>query len=419
MTDDTNSTPERLAAFRAEYQAPKASRTTVFVPIALALLLILTAINLFLALTRGTTSASGTSGDSATDQRALASYLVEKNLPGEASAAYRRYIDSGAVAGNDLANVCVSAADAAIQAERFEEALSFLYEADFKVPNSDRKPDIDKKIAFCLEKLNRSTELKHELRNRTTLSKTKAEVAPNETVLAEIGDAVITNRDLDAEINRMPEGARSTYDKPEKREELLKSVVARKVLVEKARRLELDKDEAIQTSLAEALEQLMVSKLIEQDVASNVKITPEDVQRYYQAEIKRFTRPAAVKVLIATGATEAEVSGEATYSTSPVTAIAGESIPGIANSETVAATLVALDKDATSAPTQLGDKWYRFKIVDKQLEEVQPFERVQASVQRLLEQQKRQEQMNALLSQTLQSDSVKLYPERLREAQVQ
>jgi hypothetical protein len=414
----STNTPDRLTAFRAEYEAAERPRSRGLMPILILSLSILTGINclvlLFVVVPRlGSANESAPSAQSS-DLRALATYLEEKNLPGEALGVYSQYLSETELAPDERARVCVNGADAAVKAEKYETALAFLYQAELAAPASPLKPEIDKKVALCLEKLGRSSQLRHELRNRTALQRTKQDIAPNEIVLAEIGDHVITSQDLDADIDRMPESVRGMFEKPEKREELLRNLVAEKLLVEKARRLELDKDDGIQKSLASALDELMVRKLIENDVKANVKITPEDVERFYKAEIKRFTTPAAANAVFVKGATADEAKAATNFSEKPVPAVAGRGVMGLDASESAADTILAAEAGTTTDPIQIGGAWYVFKVVDKKPEEVAPFEKVKDACTRLFEQQKSQEQASALVAQTLQSSNVKLYPERLR-----
>ena len=110
--------------------------------------------------------------------------------------------------------------------------------------------------------------------------------------MAEFGGQVITDRDLEREIEKLPPAARESFQSPEKRVELLQNIVAERLLLDKANRLELDKDPEVQEELARVRDGLIVRRLIDQEVDSKTAVSTEDVRRFYEAEIERFTDPA-------------------------------------------------------------------------------------------------------------------------------
>lgn len=420
MNDD-NQTPERLRAFRAGYAGSGALSRWI---IALQALCLVVTMGGFAAI-HLRKAPSGKPVDSAAacahqscgmtpDQcRDYAAYLEQKNMPLPALEAYRMYLDNAQLDAEARAKTLYAMAKLAMDSEQFEKALTYLYEAEFLAPDSQLKPDIGQKIVTCLDKLGRSATLRRELRNRTIAKRTPSDLKEGEVVLAEFGGDILTNRDLDRELEKLPATARETFDKPEKRQEFLRNLVAERLLVDKARRLELDKNPEVQEQLAREADQLIVRKLIRDEVQAKVKVTPEDVERFYKAEYDRFTVPASASVRIGKAATEDEAKGLTEFTAEPVVAREKGPIPGLGANDEAAKRIFDTEPGATTAPLQIGAEWVVFRVESKEAEKVRPFSEVKDDAQRMYEAEKEQEQVNNLVEQTLKERDVKLYPDRI------
>lgn len=229
--------------------------------------------------------------------RKYALKLEEKRLPLAAMDAYDRYLDAATLSDEARAKACFSVAKIAADEKQYERALAYLYEAEMLAPDSDIRDELNKKVILCLEKLGRTADLQRELEVRSTGHRTSKDVAPEETILAEFSGEVITDRDLDREIERMPESNRDAYSNPEKRADLLRDLVIQRVLVDKALRQELDKDKEVQAQMEMQRDALIVRKLLMSEVQPKVNVTSEDVERFYKAEPDRFKSSESGDVL--------------------------------------------------------------------------------------------------------------------------
>lgn len=358
------------------------------------------------------TATSG--GLSPEKQREYAVYLAGKQQPAAAITAYERYLDTASLTPQERAKICYSVGKLAADSERYEEALAYLYQSEFLDPNSDLKDDVGKKIVHCLEKLGRNVDLRHELRKRTDVKRTAADVKDGEVILADIAGEVITDRDLELEIEELPQAARDSFATPEKKIELLKNLVAERLLRDKARRQELDKDPEIQEQLGKALDAMIVQKLISDDVHSSVSVTPEDVERYYKAEIDRFKQPATAQVIVAKGESEDAAKGVTEFTEKAVTVRQGGHVPGTPESVNASDVIFAADANTVAGPVKGDDGWYVFKVVSKTPEKTPPFEEVKDQAERMFRTQKEQERFRALIEETLQAQDVHLYSDRLK-----
>jgi tetratricopeptide (TPR) repeat protein len=237
------------------------------------------------AIADSTTQPGGMSPDR---WRAYAIYLEGKNLPEEALDAYERYLETASLTDAERANVCYSMGTLAADAGDYRGALASFYQAEMLASDSDLKPEIDKKVVWCLDQLGRTAELRRELRQRSDAQSTSPGTAPGDTVLAEYGDCTVTMSDLERELDRLPSAARAKMETVEARTEFLRNVVARRLLLEKALRLELDKDSEILDQLTKHRDALLVQTLIDRQLQDQVDPSPEDVERFYKAEPERF-----------------------------------------------------------------------------------------------------------------------------------
>jgi len=413
---NSEETPERLKAFRAQYPPTKAPISKL----AIAQLAILAAgfavvIVLLFHPTGTAPGEASTAGLSPENLRQYAVRLEDKKLPLAAIAAYDEYLKSASLTAPERAKVCYNMAKLAIEAEKFETALPYLYQAEFLDPNSDLKEEINKKVVLCLDKLGRSVDLRHELRKRTDVKRTAADVKPDEVVLAEFAGEVITNRDLELEIEKLPPAARDSFNTPEKKGDLLKNMVAERLLLDKARRLELDKTPEIQDQLAKQLDAMIVQKLISDEVKASIHITPEDVERFYKAETDRFKEPATAEVRIAKADSEDAAKAIKDFPNKPVPVRQGGRVPGASETLTVPDAVFSTDVGAITGPVQAEKSWYVFKVESKKDERTPPFEEVKDRAMRMLQMQKEQEKITALIEETLQARDVRLYLERLKE----
>jgi tetratricopeptide (TPR) repeat protein len=284
-------TPERLRKFRAEYRdASRGGRgRRLLKPLLLLVVLILGlwGADVFLraAIADSTTQPGGMSPDR---WRAYAIYLEGKNLPEEALDAYARYLETASLTDTERAKVCYSMGTLAADAGDYRGALASFYQAEMLASDSDLKPEIDKKVVLCLEELGRTAELRRELRQRSNAQSTSPDAAPSDTVLAEYGDCIVTMSDLERELDRLPSAVRAKMETVEARTEFLRNLVARRLLLDKALRLELDKDAEILDELTKHRDALVVQALIDRQMQDQADPSPEDVERFYKAEPERF-----------------------------------------------------------------------------------------------------------------------------------
>ena len=295
----TQETPERLRAFRATY-AREHSRSS-WVP------RLLTALALVAVGVLGTKAAEsllragaaesspGHEGLTAEQWRSYAIRLEERNLPEQALRAYEAYLECAALTGSERSRVCYSLAKLASDAGHYEDALAYLYQSELLEPASDLKPEIDKQILACLEKLGRSGQLTRELRQRSGADPSAA--SAGSAVLAEARDQVFTEADLDRELSRLPESVRASLATAEQKIEFVKNIMTQRVLVDRAFRLGLEKDPGVESVVKANRDALLVEKLLQTQVKEPEAPTPDEVQHFYDTSLASFTPNGATEAL--------------------------------------------------------------------------------------------------------------------------
>jgi len=358
---------------------------------------------------------SARSGLSPEELRGLAAHLAEKEHLDAAVDTYEDYLRVADLQPADRARVCYTVANLALDLQNYDKALTLLYEADYLGAPDDIKAEVDKKIVQCLDRLGRTADLRKELRNRSNLT-SAAEVKDDDVVLAQFGDNVITADDLQAEIDKLPAYAQENFDSQEKKTELLKNIVAEKLLVEKARRLDLDKTPEIQEQLGKQLDAMIVRKLINDEVKSRVSITDEDVRRFYKAEPELFTVPLTRDLQIAQADSEAEVMDPNAWNDDLVTyRDKAPRIGPVPATDDAVKAIASTEVGNESGPIDVDGTWYRFRVVSETPERVRPFDEVAEQARHMLQSRKEQECLQDLINETFEVEQVKLFPERLAE----
>ncbi len=404
-------TPERLQAFREE-QAIRPSGMRV-APVSLVAGVALGIAGAFAVVHfRDTNAAASEHGLSAERMRELALLYEGKDLADAAIEAHEAYLDRAGLSDADRGEVAYSIAKLAIEKGDFKDALKYLYQAELLAPDSPVHDARSREIVHCLEALGRASDLRRELKHRTDPTPSEA-VEPGAVVLAEFGNDSVTDRDLERAIEEMPESVRPDFSSPEKRVDLLKNIVAERLLLDKAFRLKLDEDAAVQARMDAARDSLLVRTLMENEVKANIAITPEDVERYYKAEQSRFTQPAAARVFIEKAGTEAEAAAITEFHGKPISVRKGESLGGLPNSAEIVARIFDAEAGSITDPIEINGQFYVFKVDSKSPERVAPFEEVKSRAEQMLRAQKGQELAQGLIDDTLRAQDVKLYPERL------
>ena len=101
--------------------------------------------------------------------------------------------------------------------------------------------------------------------------------------LAEFDGRVLTLREFDERLARLPRPLRAQYSSVEARRALLEQMVDLEVLADAARRRGVDRRPDVKVRISEILVEEMMNTLFGADDLKARQIADEDVQRYYDA----------------------------------------------------------------------------------------------------------------------------------------
>ena len=218
---------------------------------------------------------------SSLDQMEYANMLVAKGLNAEAASALEGYIKNSTDDRKKLAKICYRLGDIYMDIYEYRNALTSFYRAEMLDSQGDFMDDMNQKIVEALDNIGMSTQAKFELDARTSLHKKPDQKAGK--VIARVGKEEITDQEIDRAVDSLPEWLRKQVQTPEGRKDFINDYVAKEVLYRKAKRLGLDRTPEANEILEGLKKQFAVQQLVEKEIKENVKITPDDLRLYYDA----------------------------------------------------------------------------------------------------------------------------------------
>jgi peptidyl-prolyl cis-trans isomerase C len=369
-------------------------------------------------------------------QRELANKLSE-TLPGMAVAAYQKYLDSADIPGAERAGVCYTVAKLAMSEGDYETALAFLYQAQVAGPDAALETEINTKMVSCLERLDRLIDAQNVLTETTSLGRPEKDVAKGEVILARIGNDVVTEGDLNREIQKMPPWSQRNFSEPEQKAQFLKQYLAEHLLYKKALRMELDKDPEVMRQAQDYLRQSVVRKLLDDEVKSKVKTTPEDVRLYYDANKDTFVEKAKARAahILIKDETKAKELIEKIEGGEKFEELArehsedektkekggelagwiteGGSIPGIGPNPEFVKAIFETEKGKTTGLIEDDSGSHIFKVLEKKAQRQRPFDEVQKEAGYQYRAMKEGEEYRRMIEDILKAENVEMFENRL------
>ncbi len=369
------------------------------------------------------------------NQRALAGKLKSMGLHNEAVAAFERYMRLADPDSTRRANIAYTMGKLLMEQGAYEQALRWFYEAEIADPDTPLKTEMGSKIISCLERLGKYSAADYALNRRTS-----ADTGPEpggSRVVAEVAGRKIYIEDINEALDAMPEWMRSQFDSPGRKREFLKKYVADELLFRKAIKLEYQKSADIQKRLRTVERELLVNKVVEDELKDEISMEEDDLRNYFAAHRDAYLRKEAVKVsLIKAGLKEVadktmeELSSGKDFNelarrisldneTAPAGGMLnrwirrGEDDLGIGNVAAVTGALFAAGEGEIAGPVEAGGYYYVFRIDKKRGERMPAFDEVAERVKNDYYMHKLKTAYAKLLDRIIAGSEVKLYPEAL------
>jgi len=328
------------------------------------------------------------SASNAERTKELANTLLNKELYQQAISEYLKYLEKeDDIDPAKRTNILYMIANTYYEKIKdYENALAYYYRAKFYEPKGELLKQINRKIVSCLERLERSLDAKNELESAALFTGEDKKKAEDESpVVAKIDDKIITMKDLESEIENLPLSLQAEYDSPEKKLEILNQIVSAELFYEAAQRLGLDKDKEIIAKTFEIKKRLMAQKYLLEQLKDKLKLEPEDLNLYYEANKERYKTPkkAIVRMMAFSQKEKAESAKKRLDGGEEFSAVAkelsedvntagnggllgevpyGSPIPGFGSSRKFSEIIFSIPPNKTGNVEKIEDKYFIFKV---------------------------------------------------------
>lgn len=215
----------------------------------------------------------------------FATLLLAKGLNDEAAEAFEEYVKYADADKKNLAAAYYGLGNIYMELGDYKKALSSFYRVEMIDKQADFRDEMDRKIVEALENLGMSSQARHELEARTGIGEKKRDEGK---VVARIGKDDITESEIARALDGLPAWIRKNSLSDEEKREFIREYVAREVLYRKAKRLGLDRTGKVRDTLNSLKKRLAVEQLVQKEFEENVKITPDDLKLYYEANKDKF-----------------------------------------------------------------------------------------------------------------------------------
>jgi peptidyl-prolyl cis-trans isomerase C len=119
---------------------------------------------------------------------------------------------------------------------------------------------------------------------------------PDEGVLALVNGRPITQTDFDTRWGELAEATRARYEKEGGKRLFLDELITRELLMQEARKLGLDQNDAIRDRAQRYKEQLILDELLKDRIKAKVELTKEELDAFYEKHTHELLTPLKVRV---------------------------------------------------------------------------------------------------------------------------
>ncbi len=221
--------------------------------------------------------------------RDFANVLYNRDLYKQAIAEYERYLQNYPMDEREQANISYTIGNIYFDRLRdYEGALAYYLRVKELYPKSELVDDASKRVVECLERLQRSADAQQALEESTMLDPAQRTPKRPGEVIAKIGDREITTGDLEFEMKNLPPFMQAQVKDRSKKIEFLKQYLAAELLYNTAKRKGLENDQEVVAAAFQAKKNIVVQKLLQDEIGQNVQIDPGNLELYYRANLNRY-----------------------------------------------------------------------------------------------------------------------------------
>ncbi|MBI5416558.1 hypothetical protein HZA55_01195 [Candidatus Poribacteria bacterium] len=223
-------------------------------------------------------------------QKELAATLQDNKLYAQAIEEYKKIIECSGINEKEQANLNYIIANIYMDdLKDYDNALTHYYKSKSSGPEKSIDEEINRKIVAALERLGRSMDAQQEMDKITDLEGKEPKKVDNSAVVAKVGQKEITIKELERVIDALPDPVKKMYQKDKtKKMEFLGQYISRELLLNTAKRKNMDKDPAINDRMIEIKKELLIQRLLDEEVEKNIKISESDIKLYYETHKDEF-----------------------------------------------------------------------------------------------------------------------------------
>lgn len=211
----------------------------------------------------------------------LANELRQKGLHKQAIEEYKNILYKKRTPKKIKANINYIIGDIYMQElHDYENALAHYLKSKHINPKSGLINNINQNIVSCLESLGRTREAQLTMEDTTVINKDKKKGG---TVIARIGERAITREEFDRWMDSIPDEIKKKHSEYKDKKALLQNFVINEMMYHKARRKGYDNDVEILRKSFDFKKGILVQKIYEEEILKDAKITPTEMQLYYDA----------------------------------------------------------------------------------------------------------------------------------------
>ncbi|HLE11097.1 MAG: hypothetical protein A2504_01625 [Bdellovibrionales bacterium RIFOXYD12_FULL_39_22] len=225
--------------------------------------------------------------------REVGNKLQTAGVVGEAIVAYERYLSDNKLDKETESKISFSLGNLYEENGEYEKALHKYYAVQAIDESSLDSQDSSKRIVALLERLKKYNAAKFELKNQTALEKDKVEVNQGGEIVAKIEGRPIFNFEVNEALDQLPEAYKKEFSGKDGKQNFLRKYVADELLVAKARKLQYQNDGKIRRQLENIEKQLLVQRVLEDEIGKKISADPADIKNYYEANKTKFNKPFA------------------------------------------------------------------------------------------------------------------------------
>ena len=400
------------------------------------------------------------SGLSVEQLKDVAVELENKSISAQAADQYEAYLELAPLSplekGNIRYRIGRNRQDAGEYAQAFAQYV--VAEKLLGDGNPDLADEIGRRRRECLRRMGRYAELAREIAERARGGEEASPLA-GQQVVAEVDKEKITVADFDrmlaneiellvkSRVGLSPEDedalrrrAHAQFADPQMRVQQLQQIIATRVLADEAREQKIHQSDEFRDRLAGVADGILKATLLHEEIAKRATVTRADIERFYDANRKRYDQPAATFIAhilcrsashardvvrrINQGESFEEIAQAESLDTSTREAMGTLTVPVSAEGDFVPlfgadAKLHQAIREAEAGgilpqPYQSVQGWHVIKVASHRERIEQPLEEIIDQVRRDTRAAREREVTEQYIAELFEKHGVKLYPEAFR-----